>query len=65
MQLDWSKLDLVVFAKTATTAKGLVCLPSDNELHELTLNPSGGGFALANDPLAGTVTWNIRANSDE
>jgi alpha-D-xyloside xylohydrolase len=65
MQMDWSKLDLVVFARTAITAKGLVCLPSDNELHELTLNPSGGGFALANDPLGGKVTWKIRANSGE
>ncbi|MGH7991085.1 MAG: TIM-barrel domain-containing protein, partial [Limisphaerales bacterium] len=35
MQMDWSKLDLVVFAKNSQTAKGLVCLPSDNVLHEL------------------------------
>ena len=60
MQMDWSKLELVVYAKTATTAKGLVCLPSDNELHELTLTKSGNGFQLANDPLAGKVTWQIR-----
>jgi alpha-D-xyloside xylohydrolase len=65
MQMDWSKLDLVVFAKTATTVKGLICLPSDNELHELTLDPSGGSFRLVNDPLAGKVTWKIRMNSDE
>ncbi|MGD0086467.1 MAG: TIM-barrel domain-containing protein [Verrucomicrobiota bacterium] len=65
LQMDWTNLDLVVFAKSTTTAKGLICLPSDNGLHELTLDRSGGGFALANDPLAGKVTWKIRMNSDE
>jgi alpha-D-xyloside xylohydrolase len=65
MQMDWSKLELVVFAKSATTAKGLICLPSDNELHELTLDRSGGGFSLVNDLLVGKVTWKIRMNSGE
>jgi len=60
MQLDWSKLDLVVFAKNSSTAKGLVCLPSDNVLHDLTLAKSGGKFKLTNDPLTGTVSWTVR-----
>jgi alpha-D-xyloside xylohydrolase len=60
MQLDWSKIELVVFAKNSTTAKGLFCLPSDNVLCELVLNKSGDGFKLASDPLAGKVTWNLR-----
>ena len=60
LQMDWSKLDLVVFAKNSPMAKGLVCLPSDNLLHELVLNKDGGAFKLANDPLAGNVTWNLR-----
>jgi alpha-D-xyloside xylohydrolase len=60
LQLDWSKLDLVVFAKNSPTAKGLVCLPSDNVLHELVLNKDGSTFKLANDPLAGKATWNLR-----
>jgi alpha-D-xyloside xylohydrolase len=60
LQLDWSQLDLVVFAKNSLTAKGLVCLPADNVLHELVLNKSGGGFKLANDPFAGKVIWNLR-----
>ena len=59
LQLDWSKLELVVFAKNSLTAKGLVCLPSDNVLHELVLNRDGNGFRLANDPLAGKVVWNL------
>jgi alpha-D-xyloside xylohydrolase len=63
MQMDWSKLELVVFAKNATTAKGMVCLPSDNVQHELTLTKNGNSFQLENDPLAGKVAWNIRLNS--
>ncbi len=61
MQMDWSKLDLVVFAKDATTAKGSIFLPGDSELHEISLNKNGGAFELANDPLAGKVSWKIRA----
>jgi len=59
-QMDWSKLDLVVYAKNSPTAEGLVCLPSDNMLHGLVVNKSGSGFKLANDPFAGKVTWNLR-----
>jgi alpha-D-xyloside xylohydrolase len=60
MQMDWSTLDLVVFAKDATTANGLVCLPSDNALHPLSLTKQGREFKLAGDPLAGKVTWKIQ-----
>lgn len=59
LQMDWSKLELVVFAKDAQTAKGLVCLPADNELHELSLTRKGNTFKLENDPLAGKVTWKV------
>jgi len=38
LQMDWSQLDLVVFARDAQTAKGLVYLPADNVLRELSLN---------------------------
>jgi alpha-D-xyloside xylohydrolase len=62
LQLDWSKLDLVVFAKDATTAKGSIFLPGDSEPHELTLTKDNGAFKLDSDPLAGKVTWNIRLN---
>jgi len=58
-QLDWSKLELVVFAKNLPTAHGLVCLPSDNVLHEVVLNKERSGFKLANDPFAGKVIWTL------
>ena len=60
LQMDWSQLDLVVFAKDAQTAKGLVYLPTDNVLRELSLNKTGNTFKLADDPLAGKVTWSIK-----
>jgi alpha-D-xyloside xylohydrolase len=60
LQMDWSKLELVVFAKSAQTAKGLVYLPSANQLHELSLAKQKGAFKLTNDPLSSTVAWTIR-----
>jgi alpha-D-xyloside xylohydrolase len=63
LQLDWSHVDLAVFANASGVASGLICLPSDNVLHEISLKKSGKTFSLANDPLAGKVTWNIRLNS--
>ena len=62
-QMDWSKIELVVFAKDATTAKGSVFMPGDTTPHELTLDKTDGGFKLVNDPLAGKVAWNIRSDS--
>jgi alpha-D-xyloside xylohydrolase len=57
--MDWSHLELEVFARNAQTVTGLVCLPADNELRELTLTREGTAFQLADDPLAGKVTWKI------
>ena len=64
MQMDWSKIELVVFAKDVTTAEGSIFLPGGKELHELTLTKNGGAFRLVSDPLAGKVSWNIRLNSE-
>jgi alpha-D-xyloside xylohydrolase len=58
-RMDWSNLELVVFGD-APTAHGLVCLPADDVLHEVTVTSKGGGLALAGDPLAGRVRWTVR-----
>ena len=58
-QMDWSKIELTVFAKDATTAKGLIFLPGETAAHELTLTKSGNSFKLDSDPLAGKVAWKI------
>jgi len=58
-QMDWSKIELVVFAKDTTTAKGLLFLPGDSAAREVTLTKSGESFKLDPDPLAGKVAWKI------
>lgn len=46
MFMDWSKLELVVFAGNADKATGLVYLPGDKALRELSLTRSVEGFIL-------------------
>jgi alpha-D-xyloside xylohydrolase len=58
-QMDWSKIELRVFAKEALTAKGLVFLPGDSAAHEVTLTKSGNSFKLAGNPFAGKVSLEI------
>jgi alpha-D-xyloside xylohydrolase len=65
VQMDWSQLELVVYAKDAQSAQGLVCLPSDKVLHKLSLAAKNGGFALASDSLPGSVTWKVRKYSEQ
>lgn len=64
MQMDWTNLDLVVFAADANKAEGRVCLPSDNLLHEISLARKDGAFRLADDPLAKRVAWQVKLYSD-
>jgi alpha-D-xyloside xylohydrolase len=59
-QMDWSKIDLVVYSTASGKASGLVCLPTDKVLHTVTLVKSGNGYKIKNDPFAGKVKWNIR-----
>jgi alpha-D-xyloside xylohydrolase len=63
LQMDWSKIELVVFAKDAPAAKGLIFLPGDRELHELTLTQENGAFKLVRDPFAGQVAWQIKTEA--
>jgi len=62
-QLDWSTLELAVFAKTAATAAGAVFLPGDAAIHRLALTQDHGTFQLVQDPLPGRVNWQIRAGA--
>jgi len=59
MQMDWSALELVVFAKNASRAAGLVCLPSDDNLVEVTLARTNSTFKLVGTPLHGKVKLTI------
>jgi alpha-D-xyloside xylohydrolase len=59
-QMDWSKLDLVVYATDSQKVNGIICLPSDQVLHKITLGKKGGSFTLDSDPYNGRVNWKIR-----
>ena len=63
-QLDWSKIEIVVYASGAQSAQGLVCLPSDNVLHKVDATRRGSGFALAGDPLGGKAALTMRLYSE-
>ncbi len=58
-RMDWSKLQLRVFARNETSARGLIFLPGETDLHELRLNRSGNAFKLDADPLGGKVSWEV------
>ena len=58
-QMDWSKIELKVFARDTMTAQGLIFLPGETDAHELTLTKSGDTFKLDSNPLAGKVAWKI------
>jgi alpha-D-xyloside xylohydrolase len=57
--MDWSKLELVAYGDAAK-ATGLVALPADGALHEVTAAGQGDALRLSNDPLKGKVAWTIR-----
>jgi alpha-D-xyloside xylohydrolase len=59
-QMDWSEIDLVVYSSDSAKVTGLICLPTDNVIHRLTLSRSRSGFRLEKDPFAGKVKWKIR-----
>ena len=49
--MDWSNLELDVYASDAKKATGYVCLPSDQKLVPVSLTKSGNTFKLDSNPL--------------
>ena len=58
-QMDWTKLDLVVYSTDSQKVNGLICLPSDKVLHKILLVRKNGNFALESDPFGGKVIWKV------
>ena len=58
-QMDWSKLDLVVYASQSRSAEGWICLPSDNVLRKVSAIARDGAFAVAGDPLGGKAVLRV------
>jgi alpha-D-xyloside xylohydrolase len=57
--IDWNNLQLVVYS-TENNAKGYLCLPSDNILHELTKNGKNGKYSFTNDRYHGKLKWTVQ-----
>jgi alpha-D-xyloside xylohydrolase len=62
-QMDWSKIDLQVFAKNADKAEGLIFRPGDRKLAKLSLTRQNGRFSLGSDPFGGKVAWKVSQKS--
>ncbi len=56
-EMDWSQIELKVYAADASEATGLVCLPSDNQLHPLTVSVKG--HQVKADGLEGKVKFKV------
>ena len=64
MQMDWSALDLVVYAANANEATGALCLPADNVLHGVSLVKRNGVFVLERNPLEGRTRVSVVGYKD-
>jgi alpha-D-xyloside xylohydrolase len=63
-QMDWSSIDLEVFAAHATSAQALLYLPGDSGLHHLMLARKGAQFELQQNPVAGRAELRVKMAGD-
>jgi alpha-D-xyloside xylohydrolase len=59
-QMDWSNIELAVFAKDAMKATGQICLPADGQLRQITIAKSGAAWKIQDNPLAGKVSLSVK-----
>lgn len=57
--MDWSNIELKVYAADATQAEGKLFLPNDSVLHNLTLDKKGVNFNLKNNPVSSKTSFKI------
>ena len=62
-QMDWSTVELTAYSNKTNNIDGLICLPSDQVLHKISLLKKDGKLSLETDPYAGKVIWNVRMYS--
>jgi alpha-D-xyloside xylohydrolase len=60
--MDWSRIELRVFARETDTSSCLFALPGDSRLHTLHLERTADGFRLDGDPLEGKVMWEVTSS---
>lgn len=59
-QMDWSKIELVTYAKDPATARGLVALPDSKAAEEIRLSRTANTWQPTSTPFADRVTWSTR-----
>ena len=59
-ELDWSALELVVFASDRRDAAARVALPPTAEPAEVRVTWRGDGYQVVNPPFEGRVRWTVR-----
>jgi alpha-D-xyloside xylohydrolase len=57
--MDWSKIELAVFARESSRAGGQLCLPAEGELKDLKLTKTGDSWKLEGELFGGKVAWTI------
>jgi len=60
--MDWANVELRVFSTDSAPVSGLFTKPG-SDLQTISLVPRGRGFALKDDPQAGSVKWDIKVQS--
>lgn len=58
-KMDWSKIDLKVYAADANEVEGLLCLPSDNLLKIVRLKKTADKWGVEENPLKGKSELNV------
>src|SRR5690554_6622224 len=59
MEMDWSKLDVKVFAADKMEADGFIFLPTDDILRKVHLIKEADAFEVHGDPMEGKSTLNV------
>ncbi len=62
--INWSELDLVVFADDVDSVSGMICLPEDNVLTTIILDRKADTFSLIEDPYKDRIRYTIVRYSD-
>jgi alpha-D-xyloside xylohydrolase len=59
-RMDWSKLDLMIYAEDPAKAAGLAALPDSKTSVKVQLTAEGDSWKPAANPFEGKVTWTTR-----
>lgn len=58
-EMDWKKIELILYTADKKDGTGLFCLPGENTLNSLRLSEDSGKAVLTENPLPNTVTFSV------